>query len=405
MFSFIKKLNSSQRTLLFACFFAFFCNGSQTLMMGSVMPDLKLAYSLSDTLSGLFISAHSVGNWVAGFVSGLIPLYLGQKKSIVLLSFLSAIGFLMMLVFGNPAWLFMAFAMVGLGRGSVTNFDNRTVNALSGGSPAASNLLHASFAIGAILAPMAFLVLSRLFSWRAGCVYIACLCILSILNLSQTHMDNDRPDRKDRSARTLEFLKNRSFLILALMMFCYLCSEYSINGWLVTYIQNKSELLSSFRAEGEALAAAVQSYSQSMATLLWCVILVGRLLCATLSARISQKKLMMISSFGVVLFFSLMLFSSTIPAVTFSVAGLGFCMAGICPMIYSDAAVFTNAYPMATSMLLGIGSTGAILMPTVVGALADRLGFTGGMSAILVTVVLLAVFSTLNAFMKPRLPE
>ena len=32
----------------------------------------------------------------------------------------------------------------------------------------------------------------------------------------------------------------------ARMMFCYLCSEYAINGWLVTYIQSKTELLSAF---------------------------------------------------------------------------------------------------------------------------------------------------------------
>lgn len=92
-------------------------------------------------------------------------------------------------------------------------------------------------------------------------------------------------------------------------------------------------------------------------------------------------------------------------AVTVSVAGLGFCMAGICPMIYSDAAPFTNAYPMATGMILGIGSVGAIVMPTIVGALADTFGFTGGMSAILVTVVLLVVFAVLNRTVKPRWPE
>jgi fucose permease len=90
--------------------------------------------------------------------------------------------------------------------------------------------------------------------------------------------------------------------------------------------------------------------------------------------------------------------------VPVSVAGLGLCMAGICPMIYSDAAIFTNTYPMATSLILGIGSAGAILMPTIVGSLAESHGFTGGMSAILVTVVLLVVFSVLNVVVKTRKP-
>ena len=142
-----------------------------------------------------------------------------------------------------------------------------------------------------------------------------------------------------------------------------------------------------------------------MATLLWVVMLLGRLFCAWLSSRVSQKKIMMVASFGVAAFFTMMLLSGTVPMVSIAVAGLGFCMAGICPMIYSDAAIFTNTYPMATGALLAIGSAGAIAMPTVVGALAESFGFTGGMSAFLVTVCLLMVFATLNVAVKTRRPE
>ena len=357
MFSFIKKLDGRSRTLLYACFFAFFCNGALTLTMGSAIPDLKATYGLNDTISGLFLSAHSAGNLVAGFVSGLVPLYLGQRKSIMLLSALAFVGFLMMILWGNPVWLFMAFILTGFGRGSVSNFDNRMVNILSGGSPAAANLLHSSFAVGAILAPMIFLGMRTAVSWRAGLGVVVVLGTISVCNLGRMRLEDDRPSRADKVNSTLVFLKNPSFLIQAMMMFCYLCSEYAINGWLVTYIQSKTELLSAFGQTAQAQQAGAVAYSQSMATLLWAVILAGRLTCAVLSARISQKKLMLVASVGVALFFGMMLSSGTIALVTASVAGLGFCMAGICPMIYSDAAIFTNTYPMATSALLGIGST------------------------------------------------
>ena len=401
MFSFIRKLDKPARALLYTCFFSFYCNGSLALIMGSAMPDLKAVYGLTDTVSGLFLSAHSAGNLIAGFISGLIPLWLGQRKSVMLLSSLAFLGFAMMLIFGNPVWLFVAFLFTGLGRGGVTNFCNRTVNMLSKGSPAASNLLHSSFAVGAILMPLIFLALRTLIGWQAGLIYLIICGAVSIFNLSRMRLEKDVPERGDKTSRSFEFLKNPSFLILAMMMFCYLCSEYAINGWLVTYIQNKENLLAAFEASGMSITA----YSQSMATLMWIVMLVGRLGCAALSARISQKKLMMFSSFGVVIFFALMLFSSTIPMVTFAVAGLGLSLAGICPMIYSDAAIFTNAYPMATSMILCIGSAGAILMPTVVGSLAEVFGFTGGMSAIMVTVSLLVVFSVLNVVVKTRKPQ
>ena len=243
MFSFIQKMDRKQRRLLYTCFFAFFSNGALSLTLGSVMPDLKTAYALSDTVSGLFLSAHSAGNLVAGFLSALIPLYLGERKSIMLMSALAFLGFLMMTLWGNPVWLLLAFAMTGLGRGSVTNFDNRMVNRLSGGNPAASNMLHGSFAIGAIAAPLAFLGLRNLLGWRLGLGFVILCGVLSSCNFSRMRLENDRPDRRDKANSTLVFLKNPSFLILAMMMFCYLCSEYAINGWLVTYIQNKESLL------------------------------------------------------------------------------------------------------------------------------------------------------------------
>lgn len=401
MFSFLRKLDKQGKILLATCFFAFFSNGSLALMMGSVMPDLKSAYGLSDTVSGLFLSAHSAGNLIAGFISGLVPLWLGQRKSIMLLASLGAIGFLMMVLWGNPIWLFVAFLFTGMGRGSVTNFDNRMVNLLSGGSPAATNLLHSSFAIGAILTPMVFLGLRTGVSWQVGLSYVIILCAVSVWNFSRMRLKNDMPNRKDKVNSTMSFMKNPSFMILAMMMFCYLCSEYAINGWLVTYIQNKENLLASLAASGQDVAA----YSQTMATLLWVVMLIGRLICAALSAKVGQKILMMVSSFGVAVFFGLMLASSTVAMVSVAVAGLGLCMAGICPMIYSDAAIFTNTYPMATSILLGVGSGGAILMPTLVGSLAERFGFNGGMSAIFVTVLLLVVFSVLNVTVKTRMPK
>ena len=405
MFSFIKKLGKNERAVLFTCFFAFFCNGSLALMMGSAMPDLKAAYNLSDTVSGLFLSAHSAGNLIAGFISGIVPLYLGQKKSIILLSSLAFIGFVMMMVWGNPVWLLLAFIFTGLGRGSISNFNNRTVNLLSGGSPAGTNLLHSCFAVGAIATPLIFLVVSRWLGWRPAVGVTVLFGCISLFNLSRMKLKQDKMDRKDKTNSTVVFLKNPSFLILALMMFCYLCSEYAINGWLVTYIQNKESLLADFGKSGEELTAAVKAYSQSMATLLWGVMLAGRLFCAWLSSKVHQKKMMMVASFGIAAFYGLMLMSSSVPMVTFCVAGLGFCMAGISPMIYSDAAIFTNTYPLATSFILCIGSSGAILMPTIVGSLAERFGFNGGMSAIFVTIVLLVVFAVLNVVVKTRVPK
>ena len=407
MFSFITDLDKSRRTLLYACFYAFFCNGMIALTQGSMMPDMKAAYGLTDTAGGLMLSAHSIGNLVAGFLSGVVGVYLGRKKTVIMLSSLAFIGMFLIAVQGVPGLLFFAFILTGVGRGSVSNFNNGTVNAITGGSASASNLLHAVFAVGAITAPMAFLLLRNAIGWRAGVLLVVACGALSVLNLTRVTVPDDVPAKKsgsDHAGRSggFGFMKEPAFLVLAGMMLFYLCSEYAINGWLVSYIQHKDALLQNFGATGEALDAAVRAYSQTMATLLWTVILVGRLTCAWLSRRVAPKKLMLICSALEAGCFAVLLFSATIPAVTVSVAGLGFFMSGICPMIYADAAEYTNAYPMATGILLSFGSAGGIAMPTVVGALADSYGFSGGMLAILAAIALLVVFAVANVALGGR---
>ena len=402
MRSFFASLDRNTRYILGTCFFAFFFNGLMTLMMGSVLPDIQSTYGLSDTQSGLMLAGHSVGNLAACFLSGLVPLWLGRRKSIMMLCLSSVIGYSMMMFSGNPVWLIAAFAFSGIGRGSISNFNNSTVNRVTRGNPAASNLLHSCFAAGAISAPLVFLLASRVAGWRAAVGIIALLGLLVATAFSRLRLPDDRPDREDASQKSLVFLRNPSYLILGGMMFFYLCAEYSINGWLVTYLQSMPSLLAQFTQGGGDAHAALITYSQTMATLFWAVMLAGRLTSAVLSRRFPQKLLMMLDSVGVLFFFILLLLGTSIVTVTLAVIGLGFGLAGICPLIYSDASYITNHYPMGTSTLLAIGSVGGIIMPALVGIMADAYGFAGGMSSILFGVVALLILAIVNFLVKPR---
>ena len=384
------------RRTLMICFFAFFYNGLMSMTLGSVLPDIKAAYGLSDTQSGLMLAGHSAGNLAASLLSGLVLLRLGQRRAITLLSLSIPLGLGLVLWTGDALWLAVAFGLCGAGRASISNFNNGTVNRVTGGSPTASNLLHSCFAMGAICAPLVFLGLSRLAGWHAAIATVALLGGVVSVAFSRLRLAEDRPARDDRTQRSLAFLRDPAYLLLAGMMFFYLCAEYSITGWLVTYLQSRPALLQQFANAGGDGQAALQAYSQAMATLLWAVILGGRLLSAALARRHPQKRLMLMGSVGVLLFFVLLLLGRGILSVTLSVAGLGFCLSGICPMIYSDASAITNRYPLATSGILAIGSVGGIVMPALVGALADAYGFTGGMSAILVGVAALLLLAVLN---------
>ena len=386
-------LQKAYRPLFFAYLFSFFDIGVLSLILGSVLPDLRADYGLSVTLGGLLLAVYSVGNLSAGILGSAVALKIGQRSAIVLLASMTCLGMLALALWKMPAFLLLSCFCVGVGRGSIVNFGTRAVNILTNGSPVASNLLHSFFAIGAILAPITFVPLRSVFHWKFGLILVALLGAVTASIFLRVPMPENLEGKgnlpQGREGGSMTFLREPAFWIFAMMSFCYLSCEYAINGWLVTYIQHKESLKAS-------LSGSAGTYSQMMAAVLWGVVLLGRLLCAALSRRVPQKALLLASSLGAMAFFGGMLIGDTIQTVTICVAGLGFCIAGISPLIFSSAAWFTNNFPMATGTLYLIGGTGGALMPFLIGFLAGQFGFTGGMTAILGSFCLLVFFAVLN---------
>ena len=109
-------------------------------------------------------------------------------------------------------------------------------------------------------------------------------------------------------------------------------------------------------------------YAQMLASLLWVVILAGRLTCAYLGDKISKKILLLTTSVGTVIFYLLLLSSRNITIITIAIMGLGFSMAGIYPITISTVGGTIKKYPMSMGILLMLGGIGSIIMPTMIGA-------------------------------------
>lgn len=390
---FMKKMEKNDGYVLKCCFYAFFCSGMMALMMGSIMPMLRESYGISEAMGGYLISAHSIGNFLVSFFYGMLPRYWGYKRSVMALNVLAWIGFVVMAVTGNYAMLFLAFVFTGIGRGAVSNFNNGTVARVSNSNPLALNLLHCFFALGAFIAPYIVLGFTNLGGsemWRGATLTLAACGGLSIFMMSRMQLKNDRPDKQDKKLSSMEFMKNPSFILLCAMLFCYMCVETSINGWLVSYFKETGVMS--------------MSYAQVLASLLWLIILFGRLACGIISKKVSVRTLLLAISIGTAVFFAVLLTTQNLVMITICIIGLGFCMAGIAPLINALAGPFYGVYSMAVGMTLVTSYLGAILMPSVVGVIAGKFGFLGGMSSISVMAVTLVVLAVINRVITPKLP-
>lgn len=366
--------------LYYSCFYAFLYCGIIMMTIGSALPDVSSAYNLSHSMSGALLSCYSFGNLASGVFWAFIALYLGQKYAIVLLALLVVMGLSALALTHLHVILFAACVLIGLGRGSMVSFTQRTINIFTNGDPRVIGALHAVFAAGAIIAPLIFSAL-RVIDWRAGIIFAAVLGLIALIIFALIKDYSLLEAKTGNNNKSLAFLKNKGFMIIACLMFLYLCCEFALNGWLVTYMHHKNMTL---------------RYAHLMAALLWVVMLIGRLSCVYIAKFVSQKNIMLYSSIGAAVFFACMLSCEHEISIAVSVACLGLCMAGISPIIYSSSAPYTNKYNLAMGVLFTIGCTGGTLMPFVTGLVAELYGFDGGMSAILVTFILLIIFALIN---------
>lgn len=379
--SFYADLSPVNKYIIKCCFFIFFVNGLYAMIFGSILPLISESYQLSDTVSGMLISSHQTGNLIAGFIAGILPIYIGRKNAILFLSSFVIAGFFLIIITGQPLFLLLAFFFTGISRGSISNFNNKTVNDISNSSPSALNLLHSLFAIGALISPFLVILMTVFFGsdgWKVSCAVIILLIIISQWMFSKMPIEQSvAKEQKSKTKDAYAFFSDRLFWNTVMIIFFYLCAEASITGWLVKYFVD-SNIMSI-------------NQGQMLASLLWFAILIGRLLCTFFGDYLKRSQLLLIISIGASFFYFLLLSTQTYSIIILAVLGLGASMGGIYPTALTIAGPAIKKYPMAMGWLLIIGGIGGIAMPIITGVLSTKFGIFAGMSAIIVAIIIMLV--------------
>lgn len=374
-------LKDSRKKKQFLCSYGvFIMNGMLALSIGSLLPFIRDERGLDYAFCGMIVSLHSVGNLIASFVAGMLPIAIGRKKSILVFNFFFAFSYLLIIMGGNKWFLALAFFLTGLARGATSNFCNTAINGLAPGSAWLINGLHAMFAIGAFTFPILLTVLTNAGAenWVYAAYFMLVMGVLSWILYFIHPIDNDKVVKKESGETNFGFFRERLFYICILTLFFYLCAEQGVIGWMITYFKDTNLL--------------PESMSQITASVLWVMILAGRLLTAYLSTKVPKERLLLTMGFGLVGFFFLLLFSRSTVLIILGIMGFGFSMAGIYPTTVSFSGLIIEKYPMAWSYILTMASLGSILMPSIIGKIAETAGIYYGMSSIVAVVIIDLIF-------------
>ena len=366
-----------KRRQFFFSYGAFLINGMLTLSIGSLLPFIREAKGLDYAFSGLLVSLHSIGNLAAGFLSGILAVYLGRKRSMLIFESLFSISFLFLIFGGSRPVLMLAFLLTGLARGASSNFNITTINGLAPGKAWAINGLHAMFATGAFVFPL-LLTLVTSFDrkyWLYICFFMLGMGILTWILYFLMPMGSDKvvKEKREKGKSDYQFFKEPLFVLCTAVLFVYLCAEQGVIGWLITYFEDSG-----------LLSAAL---SQIMASVLWVMILAGRLTVAWLSTKMKKENLLVFMGIGFALFFFVLLFGKSTGMIVIGIMGFGFSMSGIYPTTVSVAGYIIQKYRLAWSFMLTIASFGSIIMPSIIGKIAQQSGIVYGMWSVVAAVL------------------
>ena len=132
---------------------------------------------------------------------------------------------------------------------------------------------------------------------------------------------------------------------------------------------------------------------------MWGATLVARLLIAFVFPFRQPRKAMVVMGISCTIFYFFLMRAGTQGAAIALLFAFAFSMAGMNPTAVASAGKMTSVTSMG--IMLPAASSGAILMPWVIGFVAERSGLSAGMACNIVPCIGLVVFALLVA----RLPE
>ena len=334
------------------------------LLVPSLIRSIETAFDQNDAGIGVVYLAYSIAYAIGSVIGGQLMERVGRRLVLVIAAVLHGIG---IAGYGlAPSWpLFLAATIpAGLGAGCLDGGSNGLVlDVYREGRGRAMNLLHVSFSVGALLAP---LVVGR--AVDAGVVWqvIMVVSALPLAGLAAAYaivpMPSGRrqprngpsPTGRASAARLL----SGPLILLGVAIATYVAAEIGVSNWLVRYL------------EPAPLATATLALS-----LTWAGATVGRLLSSAISDRFDHLRftIVCIVAMGLAIGAAVAAPSLPLSIVLFSLAGAA--SGPVFPMI---VALGGERYPERSAAvggsLVGFAVVGSTIYPPAIGFLSVTVG-------------------------------
>lgn len=380
-----RKIN---KLLLWGSYYAFIVTGMIVLIPGAILPYLIKEFHLGYDQGGALLALQAIGNLAASLLGGIASDYIGRKATMTFGAICFIIGFCGILTVSVPILLFASMFIAGIGWGIQNSMINVVVCDASEGNGSIMNMLHMFFAIGAFAAPfLVSLIIKMGLSWRYAVALVVIMSVILVFVFLLMPIKSQKMQRERKYVSTAFWLNKRYYIFMAIL-FLYVGTENSINGWMVTYL-----------SETHVLKIMTP---QSLLAIFWLAIIAGRFLNAYISRLFPRESIILANSIGGAIFFIAFMLTANQIVILLSIVAMGLFLAGIYPTTVANASGLIKGSGTAAGIMMSLGGLGAAAVPYLNGLVAQGRGIYAGMTIIILSASLLVIAAFCNVWMERK---
>lgn len=356
--------------------------GIGLIILGAVLPDLRIRHSLDSVDAGTLFSVLPIGIIIGSLLFGPVCDRYGYGVLLATSALLVFIGF-EGLAFTHSVWvLSLSVFLFGIGGGALNGATNAVVADISEtGKGANLSLLGVFFGIGALGMPLLLSVLRQSFDFQAivaatGFLALAASVLFLVIKF---------PPAKQAKGISMKqvgtLFKDLTLILIASFLFFQSAFEGLINNWTTTY------LIEQVGAPQSAALIGLSLYVAGMTVM--------RLFIGSLFRKMPEKRLLSISF--VIILAALLLFRfshSMVPAA----AGLFLLGAGLAAGFPTMLGLVGNRYPdlsgTAFSFVLVIALLGNMAVNYAMGLVAENYGMRHLTTFTFAELIIMVVIAT-----------
>ena len=214
--------------------------GIGLIMLGSVLPDLRVRHSLDAVEAGTLLSVLPIGIIFGSLLFGPVCDRYGYRVLLAVSALLMFAGF-EGLAFTRTAWILtLSVFLFGLGGGAINGATNAVVADISTtGKGAALSILGVFFGIGALGMPLLLSLLKATFEFQVIVAATGMLALVAAVLFAVVRFPAAKQAEGISMKQVGALFRDVTLLLIAFFLFFQSSFEGLINNWTTTYLMER----------------------------------------------------------------------------------------------------------------------------------------------------------------------